>query len=731
MLLISILSFLTFVCVSPVAASRVIKSNSLDLCPDNRNFTATYFNVTFTPDDHVLSVGFNGTVAISGNVLADISLTAYGKEVITKTLDPCKMKEQRLCPMNIGKLEIPAIQTTLPESVVKQIPNVAYTVPDLDASVRVYINSSDTGAPIACMEANLSNSKTVQQQAVGWVIALIIGMGLASSGIASILGYSHAALHVAAKTLALFGFVQSQAIIGMTSVHMPPIVESWTQNFQWSMGIMHLGFIQTIATWYLRATGGTQSTLLSNLENTSVNVLKRKRSLDLGAGALMKRSSHGTAPEGSKTIYGIDRVGFKASIETTNIFMTGFIFIVIFIGFTMLIVGLVRLICGLLAKSGRSDSAKMDSDTWAVTMKGILLRLILMCYPAVCILCLWEFTSHDSAAEVILAAVLLLSMTAILAMAAVRIVRKARRSVQIYKSPAFMLQNDSVFMNKWGFLYAHHRLTAYYFVALMLVYIFVKSIFVALCQVSSAAQIAALLVIETLMLVTVCVVRPWMDKKTNIWNITIASINFLNTLLLLVFNFREGDMATSILGVILFVYNAILTLILIIVILIAAIMALVSKNPDDKYQPMKDDGSSIMSRTHMTELDALGAAARGSPSPTQKQNPFIHSEIPSSDSYGLHPSDRSSPDHMTGAAHSPSSPLDPSVPLFPSSDSRSVSPHVNSGDNSLSPSEYHRQPGAPPVNGGYNVSPVSTPSPHAYRTANNASPWQRGAGYEH
>jgi hypothetical protein len=123
MLLISILSFLTFVCVSPVAASRVIKSNSLDLCPDNRNFTATYFNVTFTPDDHVLSVGFNGTVAISGNVLADISLTAYGKEVITKTLDPCKMKEQRLCPMNIGKLEIPAIQTTLPESVVKQIPS--------------------------------------------------------------------------------------------------------------------------------------------------------------------------------------------------------------------------------------------------------------------------------------------------------------------------------------------------------------------------------------------------------------------------------------------------------------------------------------------------------------------------------------------------------------------------------------------------------------------------------
>ncbi|KAF5859944.1 hypothetical protein ETB97_002204 [Aspergillus alliaceus] len=730
MLLISILSVLTFLCSVPVSASRVIKSNSLDLCTDNKNFTATFFNVTFTPDDRLLSVGFNGTVAISGNVIADLSLTAYGKKVITKTLDPCKMKEQRLCPMNIGKLEIPAIQTTLPQSVINQVPNVAYTVPDLDASVRVYINSTDTGAPIACMEASLSNSKTVYQQAVGWVLALCIGLGLASSGIASILGYSHAALHVAAKTLALFGFVQSQAILGMTSVHMPPIVESWTQNFQWSMGIMHLGFIEIIATWYLRATGGTSSNLLSDLENTSVNVLKRKRSLGVSAGALMKRgSSDEGAPDGSKTIYGIDRVGFKAGIERTNIFMTGFIFVIIFIGFTMLIVGLVRLISGLLAKSGKADSTKMDSNTWAVSMKGILLRLILLCYPAVCILCLWEFTTHDSVAEVILAVVMLLSMTATLVMAAARIILKARRSVEIYKSPAFMLQNDTVFMNKWGFLYAHHHPQAYYFVALMVVYIFVKGVFVGLCQVSSAAQIAALFVIELLMLVAVCVIRPWMDKKTNIMNITIASINTLNILLLLIFNFRERDMATSIMGVILFVYNAILTLALLIVILIASIMALVSKNPDNKYQPMKDDGSSIMSRTHMTELDALGAAARGSPDPGQKQNPFAHNEIPPNNAPGLYPSNPNSPNHMTGAAHSPSSPLDPSVPLFPSSDTRSGSPY-QSGDHSLSPSDYS-QPSASPVNRGYNVSPVRTPSPHAYRTANNASPWQRGAGYEH
>ena len=131
MLLISILAIFSFLCSAPVSASRVIKSNSLDLCTDNKNFTATFFNVTFTPDTRLLSVGFNGTVAISGNVVADLSLTAYGKEVITKTLDPCQMKEQRLCPMNIGKLEIPAIQTTLPQSVINDVPSKMHPLASL------------------------------------------------------------------------------------------------------------------------------------------------------------------------------------------------------------------------------------------------------------------------------------------------------------------------------------------------------------------------------------------------------------------------------------------------------------------------------------------------------------------------------------------------------------------------------------------------------------------------
>src|ERR1700733_14857172 len=66
-------------------------------------------------------------------------------------------------------------------------------------------------------------------------------------------------------------------------------------------------------------------------------------------------------------------------------------------------------------------------------------------------------------------------------------------------------------------------------------------------------------------------------------------------------------------GVIFFIYNAVFALILLLMVLISSGLALFTKNPDTRYQPMRDDrGSFIKSATNLTtELDALGATARG------------------------------------------------------------------------------------------------------------------------
>jgi Transient receptor potential (TRP) ion channel/ML-like domain len=506
---------------------------------------------------------------------------------------------------------------------------IAYSVPDLDGVVRIHINSTTTGESVACVEANLSNGKTVDQKGVAWTTAVIAGIALVASAISNGLGHSNTAAHVAANAMSLFGYFQGQAMLGMTAVALPPIVQSWTQNFQWSMGVIEVPFMQKIFTWYIQATGGKPATLLSDLSTTSVEVQKRsekylQRLLVRGLEEVHKRSSgilgkraDETNTSGVTIVKGIKRVAFRATIEQTNLFITGLTFFIIFILLTALCVALFKGFCEVATKAGwiKGDKFMDFRNGWRTVLKGIMYRLVVIGYPQMVVIDLWELTVRDSAACVVLAVFFFISMTVILAWASFKVIKIAKRSISLHKNPAYILYSDPASLNRWGFLYVQYKATSYYFVIPWLAYILIKGMFIAFAQGSGVTQAVALILIEAGFLVAVSIYRPWMDKRTNIFNISIAAINFLNSVFLLVFSnvFKQPGIVTGVMGVVLFVINAAFALILLVLVLISSVYALVSKNPDVRYQPMRDDRSSfIKSQPGLTtELDALGATARG------------------------------------------------------------------------------------------------------------------------
>lgn len=217
-----------------------------------------------------------------------------------------------------------------------------------------------------------------------WASAGVIVLALISSAIINGLGFSNAASHIASNTLSLFGYFQAQAMLGLCAVPLPPVVKSWTQDFQWSMGIINVGFIQDILTWYQRSTGCTASTILDTLHTVSVQVQKVKRSMPMvdSAVGLAQRSVSTISKRaietsyGSYIVYGIQRVAFRAGIETTNLFLTGLTFFYVFMIFAALCVVLFKGICELLAKMNviKSDTLSEFSAGWLTVLKG-------MCMP--------------------------------------------------------------------------------------------------------------------------------------------------------------------------------------------------------------------------------------------------------------------------------------------------------------------------------------------------------------
>jgi len=64
--------------------------------------------------------------------------------------------------MTSGKMNNP-FNLPVTREAIEQIPSIAYTFPDLDATVQVFINRTDgeyAGESVACLEANISNGMT-------------------------------------------------------------------------------------------------------------------------------------------------------------------------------------------------------------------------------------------------------------------------------------------------------------------------------------------------------------------------------------------------------------------------------------------------------------------------------------------------------------------------------------------------------------------------------------------
>ena len=458
----------------------------------------------------------------------------------------------------------------------------------------------------------------MDEAAVSWIVAVITGLGLVTTVIISILGHTLIATHLNFRTMIFLGFMQNQAIAGMAAVDFPPIVQSWTQIFQWTMGILHTSALQTIATWFQRATGGTPADLLALTGKESIYVAKR--SVGTALNFLGKRSTDTTDGGMEQTVRGIERVGFRADIESSNIFMTGYLFFYFVAVLIILAILFFRAVLPPLSRkfnNSRLAQAANATSEWKTFMRGSLYRVVSLGYPQMCTICMWELIQRDSAAEIVLAISMWLVMSVVLLYAVFRVFQRAKASKALNEHPAYTLYSDPVTLTKWGFLYVNYRAQAYYFVLPVLASTVIRGMITAFAQSAWIPQSIVLVVVEAAMLVATVVVKPYMDRAANGFAITATVLNFLNAIFMLIFSdvFNQPQMMTSICGVLWVLFNAIFTLALLIWLFIGFYYAFTLKEPDAKYRRLSDNRESFrmsgVENRMTTELLPLEKTARG------------------------------------------------------------------------------------------------------------------------
>lgn len=607
---------------------------------ENSQISPTYFNVTFNPDDRSIRYNLDLSSEIAANITAHVQIYAYGFVIIDRNVDMCTLGWKQFCPMYPGSMQIDSIEY-ISETYTRQIPGIAYLVPDIDAVVKVDVYDTTTGARLSCLQSSFSNKKTVAQVGIKWATACIAGLGLLIAAILSTFGNSNAASHVSTNVVSLFLYFQSVVIVSMQSVErVPPIASSWAENLAWSMGLIRVEFMQKIFRWYVQSTGGTPDTFFKGtsrqiLVQRAMGILKGMHDFAVNDGKILpghKRSLDFSLNSNQNLIVlrGIKRIGFNSHIEPSSIVVTGFTFFVV-VGFLMVVILVfIKQVVEILVRFKKVNPNTMNHFrvSFRTILKGSLLRYLSIGFAQLVIFSLWEFTVVDSPAVVVLAVLCLLMSVGIIAYSIWSTWRIGQKSKRKYNNPAAVLYGDTKVLQKLGFCYTMFHAEKYWFGAVIVCYNFVKGVFIALCQGSGKVSTIVLFVVDLGFMIYLFILKPYLNKFTNILNYCVAIVITVNSFLYIFFSdvFGQPAQVASIMGWVFFILNAAFSLLLLIMIFVFVAYAILSKNPDARFAPAKDDRTSFQRKSSLkhkaseknvnnltqskNELLALGVAAQ-------------------------------------------------------------------------------------------------------------------------
>lgn len=624
--------------VCPVWAKRSLLATSLVTCMENSQISPSYFNVTFNPDDRSLKYNIDLVTDISAKVEAHVRVYAYGFLIIDKNIDMCTLDWKQFCPIYPGSMQIESIEY-VSEHYVKEIPGIAYTVPDIDAVVKLDVYNKQTGERLSCLQSTFTNGKTVSQVGIKWATACIAGLGLLIAAVLSTFGNSNAASHISTNAVSLFLYFQSVVIVSMQNVdRVPPIASAWAENLAWSMGLIRVHFMQKIFRWYIQSTGGTPTTYFSG---TTRQILVQRSQLylrnlhdyamnDFKVPSGIKRSLNFSLKSNINLIVlrGIERVGYRTHIEPTSIVATGFTFFVLCGFLLVVIIYFVKLITVLLIRMKKMNPNRLSHfrKSFSTIAKGTLLRYIYIGSTQIIILSLWEFTRNDSPAILVIAVIALIATLGVLALSFWKTYTIGEHSRKEYSNPAALLYGETKILQKFGFCYTMFRAEKYWFGIVIVAYALVKGIFIGLCQKSGKVSTIVIFVLDFAFMVYLFIEKPYLNKPTNVVNYCMAIVNTVNSFLFIFFSdvFGQPAQVGSIMGWVFFILNAAFSFILLLSIIALSLMAVFSKNPDARFAPAKDDRTSFQRQSSLkrrdpsatkglnaqNELSALGAAAQ-------------------------------------------------------------------------------------------------------------------------
>ncbi|KAI9836827.1 MAG: hypothetical protein M1819_000992 [Sarea resinae] len=644
-----------------VLGSDVLETGGFSSCAANTDITLNNINVQFDRSSKTVTFDVSGTSAKSQNVTASLVATAYGRQVYSKSFDPCDSGSyvERLCPVPQGEFSAQG-STAIPAQYASMIPAIAYQVPDLDGEATLQLKSVDSGEDLACIQSTITNGKTASVKGVKYAAVGVAGAALVLGGATSLAGLGTGA--GATGPSPGFGDVvmwfQGVAMNGMLSVNYPTVYRSFTQNFAFAGGLISWNHMQSTIDSFRNRTGGNltddsveylkKATLTYSSDTNSssssnhtkraidflfegVNLVVRDVSTDVngtqsttstsglgdGSSAGNSSSNNSSASNGTASsthggeaqkvmhvVHGIQGYVEQLTIPQANTFMTVLLIFAIVIAAITVGILLLKVALETWALFGTFPKrlTSFRKRYWLLLAKTIT-NLILLLYGVWTLYCVYQFTHGDSWAAKTLAGVTFGAFTAVLLFFTVRIWLIVRKHKKM-EGDASALFEDKDTWQKYSLFYDNYKKGVWWLFIPAIIYMFAKGCVLAAGDGHGLSQTVAQLIVESLMLTLLLWQRPYVTKAGNWINIVIQVTRVLSVICILVFVEELGISQTTktVTGVVLIAVQSALSGVLAILIAVNAIIVCIRENPHRKAR--KENEKRQRDLDDLTPLDA-------------------------------------------------------------------------------------------------------------------------------
>ena len=615
------------------------------------------------------------------------------------------------------------------QSDVSGIPAVALQIPDFEgqAILRIFGNSTET--EIGCYSALVTNGASFSHpSAVGTVLGVFTLVAIVASLATATYGdhiptmrthYAHSL-----SVFVVFAVFHHIYYTGALSMNWPSVLAAFWSNFAWSAGMIYsesmqnsinqligsnkgntstvgaassgasandLGGGYSISQIYKRASGEPSRRYLETL-NDQWNALRTRELESHIAKRAASNASSASPWYGNPVKPGLPIPGnfsgfagtlSKEGIPASNAFMTGFLWLLIFIGLiTASVVALKWILEGLakanLVKSGRLAHFR---DHWLLYTAQAALRTIFIAFFMVTFLTLFEFTYKGSAGVTAIAALVFtcvfLGMLVAAAYACFYRLRLGHYDIvpdRVYFEKTkvvgpvpwyrFKLESnrseksepkvfagsvpwrrirytnedpqrasvhqDEDYTTRFGWLAARFRRTRWWFFAFWMVYEFVRACFYGGAAGHPLIQVFGLLVVEIIALVVIVLMRPFEGARLNALMVYLLGFSKVTTVALSAAfdaRFNLQRITTTAIGIVIIVIQGILAIVLMIAIVLGAIssyMSLARNHEDFKPRKLEKARQRYFAHLEKTAADLPPSPPPPPPPPEEPKGPYFN-----------------------------------------------------------------------------------------------------------